>query len=116
MGQISYLHYVDHFRCARVINNSFSCRFLPNHSYIDAIALGPETLAYVINETIYDKEKYYDFFRWHRYYEFHEPSESLETDEWCEFCAFLNDPKYSYISTVYDNISVFWTEYIGKNA
>lgn len=59
--------------------------------YLDAVALGVDELARKMNEIIKDKNKYYDFFKWHRYYSFHATNESEETDEVCALCAFLNN-------------------------
>lgn len=86
-------------------------RFLPPGSYLDAHALGPKVLARSMNEIINDKEKYYDFFRWHNYYSFHEPNETAETDEICAFCAYLNDEKHKHDTTVYNHTRIldFWS-------
>lgn len=84
-------------------------RFLPPGSYLNAYALGAKKLAKTMNDIINDKEKYYDFFRWHEYYSFHAPNESADTDEVCGFCAYLNDEKRKYETFVYDNISEFWS-------
>lgn len=87
-------------------------RFLPPGSYLDARVLGHEKLAYIINDTMYNKEKYYDFFNWYRYYSLHDPSESPETDEFCGFCAFLNENKFLHKSSVYENLSTYWSPYV----
>lgn len=61
-----------------------------------------------MNDTIYDKEKYYEFFKWHRYYTFHEPSDSPDSDEICAFCALLNDKSRIHTRSVYTRINNFW--------
>lgn len=82
---------------------------MPPGSYLDARELGQEKLAYVINDTIHNKSKYYEFFKWHRYYTLHDPSETPETDEICGFCAFLNRDKNIERTSVYENLSAYWS-------
>lgn len=84
---------------------------MPPGSYLDANTLGHGALATIMNDTIINKAKYYDFFKWHNYYSIHATNESADTDEICAFCAFLNDKKHSYTSTVYTNINRFWLYY-----
>lgn len=62
-----------------------------------------------MNDTIYNKDKYYDFFKWHRYYSFHDPSEFPETDEICALCTFLNKERSTNKISVYENIYAFWS-------
>lgn len=83
---------------------------MPNGAYLDANILQPQELARIIYETVNDREKYYDFFRWHKYYSYHEPYESPDSDEICSFCAYLNKNKHinMYRSTVYKRITWFW--------
>lgn len=61
-----------------------------------------------MNETIHDKEKYYQFFKWRRYYSFHDPKEDADTDEICAFCAFLNIDRKLNRSRVYIHFKNFW--------
>lgn len=82
---------------------------MPPGSYLDARTLGQEKLAYIINDTIHDKDKYYEFFKWRRYYSLHDPNESPETDEFCAFCAFLNKVKSTCKTSVYENLTTFWS-------
>lgn len=82
---------------------------MPKGIYIDANYLKPKDLAKTMNEYITNKDKYYDFFKWHDVYSFHYTNESADTDEICEFCAFLNDHKHLYKTSVYTYIEKFWT-------
>lgn len=66
---------------------------MPDGMYLDAVALGEEKLARKMYDVIADKNKYYDYFKWHRYYSFHATNDSADTDEVCAFCAFLNHRK-----------------------
>lgn len=71
--------------------------------------LGAEKLAEIMNDTIYDKNKYYDFFKWRRYYSFHDTNVTTgDINGMCALCAFLNDKKHSYTRSVYTNITRFW--------
>lgn len=81
---------------------------MPPGSYLDANVLGPLELARIINDTIHNKKKYYDFFKWHGYYSFHAHSESAATDEICSLCTYLNDNKHEYVKSVYTRITEFW--------
>lgn len=81
---------------------------MPEGMYLNALALGVEDLAKIMNDSIHDKDKYYDFFRWHRYYRFHDPRESPDSDEICSFCAFLNDNNRMKRISVHTNITNFW--------
>lgn len=64
---------------------------MPDGMYLDAFALGEEKLAKMMNDIISDKNKYYEYFKWHRYYSFHATNENADTDEICALCAFLNN-------------------------
>lgn len=81
---------------------------MPKDIYLDANALEPEELAKTINDTIHNKEKYYNFFKWHGHYSYHHPSESADSDEVCALCAFLNDEKNMYKSRDHINVRDFW--------
>lgn len=81
---------------------------MPEGMYLNANDLEVENLAKIMNESIHDKKKYYDFFRWHRYYSIHDPRESPDSDEICSFCAFLNDKSQINKKSVYMNITQFW--------
>lgn len=82
---------------------------MPNGAYLDANILQPQELASIINDTVNNREKYYDFFRWHKYYSYHDPYESPDTDEICSFCDYLNkNENYLYKRSVYTRITWFW--------
>lgn len=83
-------------------------RFLPKGSYIDASDTGPEELASTMNDIIQDKNKFYNYFKWHKYYRIHDHSESADSDEICALCAFLNDKKHEYTSSVYTHMNWYW--------
>lgn len=81
---------------------------MPKGIYLDANSLGPKQLAKLISDYIIDEDKYYDFFKWHDVYSYHFTNESPDTDEICEFCAFLNDHKHFYKTSVYTYMDKFW--------
>lgn len=91
-------------------------RFMPDGIYLNAKALGQEQLAWKMNELIKDKEKYYDYFRWHEHYSYHHASESADTDPLCAFCAFLNDVNKRSERQVYARFSLWWNENLQDNA
>lgn len=84
---------------------------MPEGIYLDAIALGEEALARKIYEIILDKEKYYDFFRWHSYYSYHSLADSADTDMLCSFCAFLNNMTMRSERRVYALFTDWWNDY-----
>lgn len=61
-----------------------------------------------MNDIIHDKQKYYDFFRFHRYYTFHAVAESADTDPLCAFCAFINDDSRRNQRRTYAQFSKWW--------
>lgn len=63
-----------------------------------------------MNNTIYNRKKYYDFFKWHRFYSLQDPSESPETDNVCTFCAFLNELKKEHFKRTVSNICNFFDD------
>lgn len=93
--------------------NQVSCffRFVPEGIYLDGKALGEEELAKKINEAIQDKQKYYDYFKWHEYYTYQDTTESAETDPLCAFCAFLNNMTARAQRRVYAHLFEWWNEF-----
>lgn len=78
---------------------------MPKGIYIDALGLKPRELAKQMKDIIIDKERYYDFFRWHGYYSFHDPADDLYHDAICGLCALLNDKTRQ---RVYTHITNWW--------
>lgn len=89
---------------------------MPDGIYLNAKTLGQEQLAWKMNELIRDKEKYYDYFRWHGHYSYHSASESADTDPICAFCAFLNDIDKRSERRVYSRFSLWWNENLEDSA
>lgn len=85
-------------------------RFMPKGMYLNAIELGPVKLASIMNGTIRDKTKFYNFFKWHNHYSFHDPSENNDTDVVCGLCSFLNDDSRNNLIHFYENITSWWNE------
>lgn len=84
---------------------------MPEGIFLNARRLGPEELAKKMNETIHDKRKLYDFFKWHRYYRFHNPEDNGYNDEICALCAMLNNVVQMNRTNVYSRISLWWNEH-----
>lgn len=84
---------------------------MPPGSYLDASFLGHGALAAIMNDAIINKEKYYDYFKWHNHYSIHAANESADSDEICAFCGYLNDKKRSYTRSVYTHLNRFWLYY-----
>lgn len=67
-----------------------------------------------INEAIKDKQKYYDFFKWHRYYTFHHAAGG-DDDTLCAFCSLLNEESIRNQRRVYARFDNWWNEYRSAN-
>lgn len=83
---------------------------MPDGIYLNANEIGEEEMARKMHELIQDKEKYYDYFKWHRYYSYHDVSESADTDPFCKLCAFLNNMTMRRERRVYASITQWWNE------
>lgn len=81
---------------------------MPDGIYLDARELGSKKLAERMHEIINDREKYYNFFRWHNHYSFHQPEEDPETDIYCKFCEKMNDMDFMTRSTVLNHVREWW--------
>lgn len=79
--------------------------------YLDGKALGEEGLAKKMNEAIKDKQKYYDYFKWHKYYTYQDTTESGEIDPLCAFCDFLNNMTVRGQRRVYAHLFEWWNEF-----
>lgn len=64
---------------------------MPDGIYLDARALGPTKLAKEMIDIMYNKTRYYEFFKWHGYYSFHYTGENNFHYEICGLCALLNN-------------------------
>ncbi|XP_050668751.1 alpha-(1,3)-fucosyltransferase C-like [Leptidea sinapis] len=79
-------------------------RFLPEGSYLNALALGPEKLAEEINDIMANKTKYYDYFRWRNHFVY----KSTEKLDVCNLCEWLNkDDKVNEV-TVWNDFRTWW--------
>lgn len=83
---------------------------MPDGIYINGNILTEVEVAEKINAAIQDKQKYYDYFRWHRYYTYRFTGEIGDKDPLCEFCAFLNDESNRNHRRVYAGFSKWWNE------
>lgn len=86
----------------------FVFRFLPDGTYLNAKEIAPEKMANKMNEIIRDKQKYYDFFKFHRYYTYQATAESVDTDPLCAFCAFINDESRRNSRRTYTEFYKWW--------
>lgn len=82
---------------------------MPEGIYLDASVLDPFNMAARITDIINDKNKYYEFFKWHEYYSYHFSGENRYSAELCRFCAFLNNSMNK--TSTYKNITEWWNEF-----
>lgn len=83
---------------------------MPKGIYLNAWTLGPKLLAQKMNTIINDKNKYYNFFKWHGYYTFHYTGEDNYHREVCGLCEFLNNRSPIIQRRVFSNITQWWNE------
>lgn len=83
---------------------------MPDGIYLDALSLGPAELARRMTEIIANRNKYYEFFKWHGYYSFHDTEEDLYKREVCALCELLNNKTLMQQSIVFTNLSQWWNE------
>lgn len=57
-------------------------------------------------EIIANRERYYEYFKWHRYYSFHSTEEYGFTDEICALCEVLNDKS----ENIYVDFVTWWNK------
>lgn len=88
---------------------------MPDGIYLNGNLLSEDTLAEKMNEVIQDKQKYYDYFRWHQYYTYQFTAESGDTDPLCSFCALLNDESKRNQRRVYARFDKWWNEFRTQN-
>lgn len=83
---------------------------MPDGIYLNGNFLTEEEIAEKINEAVQDKQKYYNYFRWHRYYTYQLMSDVGDKDPLCEFCAFLNNEAIRNQRRVYAGFTKWWNE------
>lgn len=81
---------------------------MPDGIYLNANVLQPYELADQMVEIMNDKNKYYDFFKWHDHYSFHFAGENGYREKYCELCAYLN--KNSNKSSIIGFVAEWWNE------
>lgn len=83
---------------------------MPDGIYLNGNTLGPAKVAHAMLDAIYNKEKYFEYFKWHGYYSFHYPGENDFYDEICGLCALLNNKTVMEQKTV-RSTNVWWNEW-----
>ncbi|KAJ8729963.1 hypothetical protein PYW07_017001 [Mythimna separata] len=83
-------------------------RFMPKGIYLTAQQSRIRELAEEMVDIINDKQKYYDFFKWHKHYSYHNPRESRDIDVYCKLCALVNNQEKYLRTSVYKNFIQWW--------
>ncbi|KAJ8728285.1 hypothetical protein PYW08_016670 [Mythimna loreyi] len=65
-------------------------RFMPEGIYLTAQQSRIRELAEEMVDIINDKQKYYNFFKWHNHYSYHDLRESRDTDAYCKLYQYGN--------------------------
>lgn len=81
---------------------------MPDGIYLNARNLGISKLAKEINDIIYNRSRYYEFFKWHNYYSYHDTTKDDYSNTFCGLCALLNRKTVKSESTVNKYISGWW--------
>lgn len=87
---------------------------MPDGIYLNANNLTGVQLAEKMDESIKDKEKYYEYFKWHGHYSYHAVTDSADTDPLCTFCAFLNVKPNEERKQVYARFVKWWNGFDSK--
>lgn len=88
---------------------------MPDGTYLNAYVLGVHEVVKQMNYTIRDKEKYYNYFKWHKYYTFHSPDENEYTDNYCTFCTRVNDIMRRDNENIYLHLADWWNSAMGEH-
>lgn len=83
---------------------------MPDRIYLNGNTLSEDIVAEKINEAIQDKQKYYDYFKWHRYYTYYFTDARNDTDPLCSFCTLLNDDSIRNQRRVYAHFDKWWND------
>ena len=81
---------------------------MPDGIYLTAQQSRIRELAKEMVDIINDKQKYYEFFKWHNHYSYHEPRESRDTDVYCKLCELVNSQENNLRTSVYEDFSQWW--------
>ncbi|XP_047024591.1 alpha-(1,3)-fucosyltransferase C-like [Helicoverpa zea] len=102
------LNALQHYMVPIVYGGANYTRFMPDGMYLNARSLTVEELVKQMVNIINDKEKYYDFFRWHNHYTYHYAGDTPDTDYYCEFCRKINDDKFMSRVTIKNDFAKWW--------
>lgn len=83
---------------------------MPDGIYLNARTLGPVKLAQAMLDAIFNKKKYFEYFRWHGHYSFHYTGEDEFHDEICGFCELLNN-KIAMEQKSVRPTNIWWNEW-----
>ena len=81
---------------------------MPDGTYLTARMNNIRMLAKEMANIINDKQKYYEFFKWHNHYSYHNPRESRDTDVHCKLCELVNNQQKYIKTSVYDDFTKWW--------
>nr|XP_049699906.1 alpha-(1,3)-fucosyltransferase C-like isoform X1 [Helicoverpa armigera] len=84
-------------------------RFMPDGIYLTITNDTVSAVAEKMVEIIYDKEKYYEYFKWHNHYSYGDGQEAPETDPYCNLCKLINDDDKFFTTSAYNNFGKWWS-------
>ncbi|XP_053616387.1 alpha-(1,3)-fucosyltransferase C-like [Plodia interpunctella] len=82
-------------------------RFLPPHSYLDALQYTPEELAATMVKMMKSKKLYQRYFWWKRYYSYLDYTAAASYNL-CSLCSTINNSSLFSETSVYDQFRRFW--------
>ncbi|KAJ8728288.1 hypothetical protein PYW08_016673 [Mythimna loreyi] len=102
------LNPLQHYTVPIVYGGANYTRFMPEGMYLNARTVPEKELVQKMVDIINNKEKYYDFFKWHNHYTYHNIDETPESDTYCNFCKKVNDPDFMNQITVRKDLVRWW--------
>ncbi|KAJ8729961.1 hypothetical protein PYW07_016999 [Mythimna separata] len=103
------LNGLNHYAVPVVYGGANYTRFMPEGIYVTAEQTRIRELAEEMVDIINDKQKYYDFFKWHNHYSYHELRDSRDTDAYCKLCALVNNQEKYLTTSIYEDFTKWWT-------
>ncbi|KAJ8728289.1 hypothetical protein PYW08_016674 [Mythimna loreyi] len=102
------LNPLQHYTVPIVYGGANYTSYMPEGIYLNARTVPAKELVKKIVDIMNNKEKYYDFFRWHNHYTYSNIDEAPESDTYCNFCKKINDPDFMNRKTVKKYLARWW--------
>ncbi|XP_037292215.1 alpha-(1,3)-fucosyltransferase C [Manduca sexta] len=98
------MHAVMHYTVPIVYGGADYSRYLPPHSYLNALELGEKELARSIHNLMRHKEQYFKYFNWRNHYVI----KATPMLNGCALCETLNNPAWLVQKGSYSEFRKWW--------